>query len=91
MIFRVFRGGVSGFVPSYMRGLARLANPTLTISLTLTPQPDPNAIANANPDPRTPADRVVPINGWRLVIVLFACRTRAGAHLYPIRSQHIKN
>ena len=54
-------------------------------------EPNPNAIANANPDPPTPADHVVPIHGWHLVIVLCACRTRACAHLYPIRSQQIKN
>ena len=53
------------------------------------PQPDPNAIANANPDPPTPANRVVQIHGWHLVIVLCACRTRACAHLYPIRSPQI--
>ena len=26
---------------------------------------NPTNIANANPDPSTPADRVVPIDGWR--------------------------
>ena len=80
-----------GFAPVVV--LLQLTNPTLMQSLTLTqtPQPDPNAITNANPDPSIPADRVVPIHGWRLVIVLCACRTRAGSHLYPIRSQQIKN
>ena len=45
-------------------------------------QPDPNAVADANPHPPTPADREVPIHGWRLVVapcdlVMCACRTRA--------------
>ena len=26
---------------------------------------DPTNIANANPDPATPADRLVPIHGWK--------------------------
>ena len=45
------------FTSSGLRGSFqfRLANPT--------------NIANANPDPPTPADRVVPIHSWRLVIV----------------------
>ena len=49
-------------------------------------QPDPDAIAYANPYPPTPADRLVPLHGWRLVIVLCACRARAGAHL-PLLNQ----
>ena len=31
--------------------------------------PNPTNIANANPNPPTPADRVVPVHSWRLVIV----------------------
>ena len=30
---------------------------------------NPTNIANANPNPPTPADRVVPVHSWRLVIV----------------------
>ena len=66
-----------GFVSSYVFQF-RLAN--LTLALTQTPQPDPEA--NANQDPPTLADRVVPIHGWRLVIVLCAYRTRAGCALF---------
>ena len=32
-------------------------------------RPNPTNIANANPNPPTPADRVVPVHSWRLVIV----------------------
>ena len=32
-------------------------------------RPNPTNIANANPNPSTPADRVVPVHSWRLVIV----------------------
>ena len=30
---------------------------------------NPTNIANANPKPPTPADRVVPVNGWRKLLV----------------------
>ena len=33
-------------------------------------RPNPTNIANANPNPPTPADRVVPVHSWRLVIEL---------------------
>ena len=32
-------------------------------------RPNTTNIANANPNPATPADRVVPVHSWRLVIV----------------------
>ena len=32
-------------------------------------RPNLTNIANANPNPPTPADRVVPVHSWRLVIV----------------------
>ena len=32
-------------------------------------RPNPTNIVNANPNPPTPADRVVPVHSWRLVIV----------------------
>ena len=32
-------------------------------------RPNPTNIASANPNPPTPADRVVPVHSWRLVIV----------------------
>ena len=32
-------------------------------------RPNPTNIANANPNPPTPADRVVPVHSWRLVVV----------------------
>ena len=75
------RGSGVGFLVLSLRAMSgfvfqfRLANPT--------------NIANANPDPPTPADRVVPIHGWRLAIV--PCGLVLCAHLcaslvcaYPI-------
>ena len=32
-------------------------------------RPNPTNTANANPNPPTPADRVVPVHSWHLVIV----------------------
>ena len=43
---------------------SRLANPTQRPT-----RPNPTNIANANPNPPTPADRVIPVHSWRLVIV----------------------
>ena len=42
-------------------------------------RPNPTNIANASPDPPTLADRVVPILGWRLVIVPYGLILCAGA------------
>ena len=58
----------------------RLANPT---------QPDPTNIANANPYPPTPADRVVPIHSWRLVIVpMFGLWFSLTVHVLQIDNFH---
>ena len=91
---------MSGFVPSYMCGFV----PSYVFQLWLA---NPTNIANANPDPPTLADRVVPIHGWRLVIVpcgLVFCASLPNlrskdpfvvgwfcVRLYPIKSQQIKN
>ena len=56
-------------------------------------RPNPTNIPNANPDPSTPADRMVPINGWRLVEVprgLVLCASLVRFVWFCVSTQHYK-